>query len=191
MERTCGSPCGLQAREATGDIGVVSSFGAPAARGISTSVRATLPVASARAACLLPASRFGAEADAFEPQHTGGANRIDADLLRPCRLIATVMDLAMMTATERQCEFVAHLSPKRPMLCKAHMMRIGGCATANQTWLFGDKPYVLAIANSARFGMAKLALVDLRGVGPSSPLTRFAFTAFADLLALSNSASFC
>ena len=69
----------------------------------------------------------------------------------------------MMTAAERHREFVAHLSAKRPMLRKAHMMRIGGRATANQTGLFGDEPYVLAIANSARFGMAKFALIDASG----------------------------
>ena len=91
------------------------------------------------------------------------------------------MDFAMMTAAERHCEFVANLSTQCPMLRKAHMMRIGGCAATNQTWLFGEEPYVLAIANAARFGMAKCALIDLRGVSPSSQLTRFDLTAFDDV----------
>ena len=60
----------------------------------------------------------------------------------------------MMAAAERHCEFVAHLAAKRAVLRKAQVMRIGGHATANQTWLFGDEPYMLAIANAARFGMA-------------------------------------
>jgi hypothetical protein len=60
------------------------------------------------------------------------------------------MDLATMTAAERHCEFIAHLSTQRLMLRKAQTVRIGGCATTNRTWPFGDEPYVLA--NAARFG---------------------------------------
>ena len=120
----------------------------------------------------------------FEPERTGRGGRIHTGLLPPCRLIATAMDLAMMTAAERHREFVAYLSTKRSMLRKAQMVRIGGRATTNQTWLFGDEPYVLAIANAARFGMAKFALVDLRGVGPSSQFTRFDFAALADLVSI-------
>jgi hypothetical protein len=118
----------------------------------------------------------------FEPECAGRGGRIYACLPPPCRLIAAAMDLAMMTAAERHCEFVAHLSTQRPMLREAQMMRIGRCATTNQTWLFGDVSYVLAIANAARFGVAKSALVDLRSVGPPSQLTGFDFTAFADLV---------
>ena len=66
----------------------------------------------------------------------------------------------MMTAAERHREFIAHLSAKRPMLRKAHMMRIGRRATANQTGLFRDEPHMLAIANSARFGVRQATLVD-------------------------------
>ena len=96
----------------------------------------------------------------FEPERTGGGSRIDAGLLPPCRLIATAMDLAMMAAAERHCEFVAHLSAKRAVLGKAQMMGIGGRTAANQTWLFGNEPHVLAIANPTRLGMAKFAFVD-------------------------------
>ena len=87
----------------------------------------------------------------------------------------------MMTAAEWHREFVANFSAKRPVLCKAHMMRIGRRATANQAGLLGDEPYMLAIANSARFRVAEFALVDLRCVGPSSRITRFDFARFANL----------
>ena len=67
----------------------------------------------------------------FEPERTGRGGRIYAGLPPPCRLIATAMDLAMMTPAERHCEFVAHLSAKRAVLRKAQMMGVGGDATAN------------------------------------------------------------
>ena len=120
----------------------------------------------------------------FEPERAGRSGRIHAGFLPPGRLIAAAMDLAMMTAAERHCEFVAHLSTQRPMLREAQMMRIGGCASTNQTWLFGDEPYVLAIANAARFGVAKFALIDLQSIGPSSRLTSFDFTVFVDRVAI-------
>ena len=70
-------------------------------------------------------------------------------------------------------------STQRSMLRKAHMMRIGGCATANQTWLFADEPDMFAIANSARFGMAKFAVLDVRGVSLLSYFARSDIPAFA------------
>jgi hypothetical protein len=82
----------------------------------------------------------------------GCGGRIYADLLLPCRLIAAAMDLAMMTAAERHCEFIAHLSIQRLIAAqKRRWCGSGGVRTANQTWPFGDEPYVLAIANAARF----------------------------------------
>ena len=60
----------------------------------------------------------------------------------------------MMAAAERHRELIADLAAERPWLGKAQMVRIGGRATANQTGLLDDEPHVLAIANSARFGMA-------------------------------------
>jgi len=67
----------------------------------------------------------------------------------------------------------------RPVLRKAQVMRVGGRATANQTWLFGDEPYMFGSRIAARFRMAKFALVDIQGVSPPGELTRFNFTAFA------------
>jgi hypothetical protein len=91
------------------------------------------------------------------------------------------MNLAMMTAAKRHGELVAHLSPKRGMLCKAHMMRIGRCATADRTWLFAHEMQMLSIANSARFWVAKFALVDLRDLSLSPQLTSFDLVAIANL----------
>jgi hypothetical protein len=116
----------------------------------------------------------------FQPERSSGSSRIDTDLMPPCRLIAIAMRFAMMATAERHGEFVAHLSAKRSVLRKAQMMGVGGRATADQTWLFGNELDVLAIANSARFGVSKFAFVNGWRVGPSSQLTRSGFRALAD-----------
>ena len=90
----------------------------------------------------------------FEPERTGGGAGINAGLLPPCRLVATAMDLAMMAAAERHGKLIADLATERPWLGKAKMVRVGGRTTANQTGLLDDEPHVLAVAKSARFGMA-------------------------------------
>jgi hypothetical protein len=118
----------------------------------------------------------------LKPENAGRRNWINAGLRPPCRLVAITVDLAMMTTAERYREFVAHLAAKRSVLRETQVMRIGGRATANQTWLFCDEPYMFAIANAARFSVAEFALVDARGVGPSGELTRFDFAASADLV---------
>jgi len=60
----------------------------------------------------------------LEPQSAGGSQRIDAGSLPPHRFVATTMGLAVMAATERHGEVIAHLAAKRRMLGKAQMMWI-------------------------------------------------------------------
>ena len=90
----------------------------------------------------------------FEPERTGGGGRINVRLLPPGRFIAAAMHFAMMAAAERHGKFVAHLAAKRPMLGKAQMMRIGGCAAANEAGLLDDEPNVLTVAYPAWLGMS-------------------------------------
>jgi hypothetical protein len=89
----------------------------------------------------------------LQPQRAGGGGRVNASLLPPCRFVATAMDFAMMAAAERHGEFVADLSPERPMLGKAQMMGIGWRAAANQTRLVGDKPDVVSVTNPTWLGV--------------------------------------
>ena len=60
----------------------------------------------------------------LQPQRAGGDGRIDTGLLPPSRFIATAMDLTVVAAAQRYNEFVAHLAPKRTMLCEPKVMRI-------------------------------------------------------------------
>ena len=68
----------------------------------------------------------------FQPQRA-------SELLPPGRFITGAMYLAVVPATERHGELIAHLTAKRPRLCKAQMMGIGGSPTANQTRLLGNR----------------------------------------------------
>ena len=58
------------------------------------------------------------------------------------------MHLAMMTAAERDREFIADFSAQSRGLCKTEVMGIGGAAAANQTRLLGDRFDVVPIANA-------------------------------------------
>ncbi len=59
----------------------------------------------------------------------------------------------MMPSAERHGELITDLATQRPVLGETQMMRIRRSARANQTGLFGEKPHMLAVTNSARLGM--------------------------------------
>ena len=96
----------------------------------------------------------------LEPQDASGARRIDPDLLPPDRFIATAMHFAMVAATERDRELIADLAPQRRALREPQMMGVAGLTTANQTRLLCHVADVIPVANPARFGEGKRALVD-------------------------------
>ncbi len=116
----------------------------------------------------------------FEPQGARSGAWINAGLFPPCCLIATAMDLAVMPAAERYRKLVAHLTAERAWLSKAQMVWIGWRATANQAGLPNNEPHMLAIANSAGFGVTQFALVDTCGGIQSIRFARADFAAFAD-----------
>ncbi len=57
----------------------------------------------------------------------------------------------MVTATERNSEFIAGLACHRPVLRKTKMMGIRRAPAANQARLLRHKLDVFAITNAARF----------------------------------------
>jgi hypothetical protein len=61
------------------------------------------------------------------------------------------MDFAMVTATERNSEFVADFACHRPVLRKTKMMGIRRTPAAYQTRLLRHKLDVFAITKAARF----------------------------------------
>ena len=70
------------------------------------------------------------------------------------------MDLAMVTAAQRYCKFVADLASQRPRLRKAQVMSVGRSPAANQTRLLSHCFDVLPIANATRLGQSEYILVD-------------------------------
>jgi hypothetical protein len=68
---------------------------------------------------------------AFQPQGTSGNDRIKARLFPPCCFIATAVKLAMMAATQWDCELIADFAAKRPWLRKSQMMSIRWAAAAD------------------------------------------------------------
>jgi hypothetical protein len=65
----------------------------------------------------------------------------------PRGLIAVAMDFAMMTAAERNSEFITDLAAQGSALSKAQVMGIAGLPAADQAGLLGDMPEVVAIPN--------------------------------------------
>ena len=81
---------------------------------------------------IIPDSRFHSRQwMGFKPERTGGRNRIYSRPPPPPRFIPAAMDLAMVRATERDRELVAHLACERSRLREPQVMRIGWAATAN------------------------------------------------------------
>ena len=91
----------------------------------------------------------------------GGFLVIELDpMLAPRALVATTVQLAMVQPADRQGELVADLASHRPLLCELDVRR--GSA-ADQTWLGGQKPQMLAVALTHRFAYDDDRLVT--GVG--------------------------
>ena len=69
------------------------------------------------------------------PKPLGDRERVDLEILPPGHLIAGLMQLPMMTAAERDGEFVADFEAEGSRLSKAQMMRIGWLPAADQARL--------------------------------------------------------
>ena len=73
------------------------------------------------------------------PKTSRDLERIDLQILPPGNLIAGLMKLPMMTATERNGELVTDLESDRTRLCKAQMVGIGWLPPADKTRLGGHE----------------------------------------------------
>jgi hypothetical protein len=96
----------------------------------------------------------------FEPQRASLEHRINTNLPPPRSLIAVLVNLAMVSSTQRHGELIADLSAECPALRKAQVMGIAGLAPANQTRLLGHMSDVIAVANPARLRQCQHTFVD-------------------------------
>ena len=55
----------------------------------------------------------------LQPKCTGSDGRINASICPPCGFVAGAMDLTVMAAAQRDCEFVADFAPECAVLHEA------------------------------------------------------------------------
>ena len=69
------------------------------------------------------------------PKVPSNLERIDLPVLPPRHFVARAMQFAVMTAAERDREFIAHLETNRSRLGKSEMVRVRWLALADYAWL--------------------------------------------------------
>ena len=106
----------------------------------------------------------------FQPQRPGNDRRIDSDFPPPCGFIAAPVDLAMVSAAERDGELIADFATECPPLREPQMVGIRGLAAADQARLLGHLSDVLSVPNPAGLRQGQGPLVD--PCGPGSPPRR-------------------
>ena len=111
----------------------------------------------------------------FQPQRASGDRWIDAGPFPPSPFITTVMNLAVMPATQRNCELIADFAAKCGWLRESEVVGICRASAANETSLLGDRLDMLAVANAPRHRQCQHAFVD--NLGSSFPAS-FGQTAF-------------
>jgi hypothetical protein len=72
------------------------------------------------------------------------------------------VDLTVVTSTQRNSEFIAHLATKRAVLRKSQMMGIGGLPATNQASLSDNRSDMIPVTNSPLLRQGQRALIDLR-----------------------------
>jgi hypothetical protein len=70
------------------------------------------------------------------------------------------MEIAVVTSTEWDREFIADFASERTALGKAQVVRVTRQPAADQTGLLGDKPDVIAVAHPTGLRKGKNTLVD-------------------------------
>jgi hypothetical protein len=69
------------------------------------------------------------------PEVLGNLERINSAVLPPDRFVAHTMQFPVMTAAERDREFIAHLETDRSRLGKSEMVGIRRLPLADHAWL--------------------------------------------------------
>ncbi len=96
----------------------------------------------------------------LQPQDAGCRGWIDSCPPPPLCFIAATMDFAMMPPAQWHCEFVTHLAAKRSRLSEAQMVGVRRPPAADQARLLGNKPDMVAVANSPCLGEGENGFID-------------------------------
>jgi hypothetical protein len=101
------------------------------------------------------------------PQVVRNWTGIDACCVPPSHFVAAAVNLAVVSAAERDGELIADFTAERTALRESQVVSIARLPAADQARLLGDEPHVLAIADAPRLGEGKHGLVDgARSFGP-------------------------
>ena len=95
----------------------------------------------------------------FEPQRASRNIWINSLATPPLSFVPSSVDLAMVTATERNSEFIAGLASDRPVLRETEMMGVRRVTAAYQARLLRHNLDVFAITHAARFRELQQAFV--------------------------------
>ena len=85
------------------------------------------------------------------PKFVRNAHRLDAELGPPSDFIAGSMQIAMMRATERHRELVAHFEAEASWLREAQVMGVRGLAAADHACLLGHELAVMPVTPPPQF----------------------------------------
>src|SRR5215470_2535446 len=97
------------------------------------------------------------------PEALGKLERIDSPVLPPDHFVAHTMQFPVMTATERDREFIAHLETDRSRLGKSEMVRIRWLPLADYARLGCHESQMCLVAQPLRLTDSELTFVDATG----------------------------
>jgi hypothetical protein len=108
----------------------------------------------------------------FKPQRASNFQDINPKTAPPRCFVTRAVELAMMTATQRNGELVADFTGESAALREPKVMRIGRKSAAHEARTAGYQSDVVAIANPTELRHRQHALVDGIATGKISRLVR-------------------
>jgi hypothetical protein len=95
------------------------------------------------------------------PKSFGDLQGIDLQIFPKSGFVPGLMNLAVVSAAERDGELVADLATERLRLAKAQVMRVSWLAAADQAGLGGNKSQMSLVAETFWLAEGEDAFVDL------------------------------
>ena len=95
------------------------------------------------------------------PKSFGDLQGIDLQIFPKSGFVPGLMNLAVVSAAERDGELVADLATERLRLAKAEVMRVSRLAAADQAGLGGNKSQMSLVAKAFWLSEGENAFVDL------------------------------
>src|SRR5262249_18944507 len=97
------------------------------------------------------------------PKILCGRKRIDLQVFPPSRFITCLMQLPVMSTTERYGELITDFQANAARLCKSKMMWVARLSTADQARLRCNEFQMRLVSQPLGLGNGELALVDPTG----------------------------